>query len=227
MTSTFVPAVNGAYVALQFTQADGEFCQIGMWVERDEAWTVPKLQDVASAAAGGWNTPVGGSPILKDVMSAHYSLIQTTARDFTTETSPSVVHTDGLPIAGEGGTPAIPSGLAFCVTLRTGLSGRNYRGRVYIPGFTNSDFDVMDQNILSAASAANMVGGVKNIIATLNASDGGHNQVVICSRTSKVENPVAPYNRATAVMTPVTDAGYHDLFADFQRRRAPAHNRHH
>src|SRR5262245_53980312 len=39
------------------------------------------------------------------------------------------------PVAGTDATALLPLQVSFCVTLRTALAGRRFRGRTYIPGF--------------------------------------------------------------------------------------------
>lgn len=221
MPSVFVPVVDTAYLAFQMAQANGEFAQNGLWVQRDEAWDATKLLALCDHAITAWGDNV------KPLTSDNYSLVQVAARDFTTETSPSVSSNTGLPLAGTESSGSISQGEAFAISLRTGLAGRSFRGRWYFMGFPAAFFDDATTNVLNSGHASDMASALQALVTAINGSDAGHNKAVIVSRYSKAENPVAPFNRATGVITPIIGTGFHDLFMDFQRRRGPGHNRHH
>lgn len=53
----------------------------------------------------------------------------------------------GLPIAGTGagGGDSLPAGTAFLVTLRTNSVGRSFRGRMYLPPFSEGELDGVSQ----------------------------------------------------------------------------------
>lgn len=56
------------------------------------------------------------------------------------------------PVAGTATGDRLPGNVAFCVTLRTNLSGPRYRGRVYLGGFAEADNEA-DASATSALAA--------------------------------------------------------------------------
>jgi hypothetical protein len=55
---------------------------------------------------------------------------------------------------------------------------------------------------------------------------GGADAVLsVLSRFNKDDVPTPPHERAVGIATPVTQYQVVDLYVDFQRRRAPGHNR--
>ena len=119
------------------------------------------------------------------------------------------VSTTGLPFAGTASGPAAPNNVALCMSLRTGIRGRSFRGRNYIPGIPR---DLITENTVGAGSVTAYEDAYNGLIG-LGGDDGW--QQVIVSRFSGG----AP--RTTGVTTPVTAAFVVDPTVDSQRRRLP------
>lgn len=159
-------------------------------------------EDMATLAAfmKGWFTSNHAPLINNDV-----SLVLIRAKDLTTQFSPGIEYSTGLPAAGVGTGHSEPSNVTLAVKLSTGLSGRSYRGRVYFIGLP------------AGAATADQVDGVtvaaiksawQNLQSTLPA---GWEWVV----ASSMENLTW---RTTGVMTTITGIAV-DPFVDSQRRR--------
>src|SRR5689334_15918544 len=80
----------------------------------------------ALKAAAGWTS-------WKARVNSGVSLIGIDLRDMRVANQATFQGTSGAS-AGTGAGTALPPGDALCVTLRTALAGRAYRGRVYLPG---------------------------------------------------------------------------------------------
>jgi hypothetical protein len=104
-------------------------------------------------------------------------------------------------------SPAEPGNVSFCVSLRTALSGRSFRGRKYVPGIPANK---RTENTIDAAWAADIVAAFNNLISILNALD---KFLVVVSRVAD------GLERTIGVATHVDNASIVDLFIDSQRRR--------
>lgn len=223
----FVPVLNAAQVEMQFSQHDGSFAENEFWVQRSEAWDNASLLALCASFHGWYDTGDGTSSYVK-LQNSTTALQAIAARDNTTQTSPSVVYNSSLPDAGlSGDTGYVPLGTSICITSRTGLAGRSFRGRTYLVDLDASIWSSVPNNTVSAAKMTDIINAFNALIAKISGDDP-MNALVVCSRYHQVVAGTPPtVARAEGITTPVTAFGYHDLFTDFQRRRAPAHNRHH
>lgn len=131
-----------------------------------------------------------------------------------------------LPQAGTGTGGDMPAGMTLAVRLLTGLGGRSNHGRFFLPPPLRSGLATVDPNAIDAASQGNLQTDVTAWLAQVNwntcvAGIGDKYDLVVASF---VHNGAV---RAEAQHHSVTGIGFKDFFLDFQRRRAPAHARHH
>lgn len=117
----------------------------------------------------------------------------------------------GTASVGTGGATMLPPQVALCVTLRTALAGRRFRGRTYLPGW---------------ASAANSATGTATA-AVLTASVGFMNAIFTAMTTRGIPMgivsmpaPTATPPRPTGSVQAVTAILARDAIWDTQRRRA-------
>lgn len=222
--ATFIPAPDCVRCTLIFSQADASQAQMNIHVKGNAAATSATLTALAAEIVTWFGTDPGtGSP--KAFMSSSYALASMYLRALDTQASPSLVTNTSLPIAGTDSTGVIlPEGLTFALTLRSGLAGRSQRGRVFVPGLTDGSMSNVGENLVSATTAAHLVAAYNNLITLVAGATiaGWTSQAVVIVSYSTNKAP-----RITAQQTPATTFGYHDLFLDFQRRRAPGHNIHH
>jgi hypothetical protein len=115
--------------------------------------------------------------------------------------------------AGASGTAAgdmLPPQIAFCLTLRTALAGRSFRGRMYIPGFAESASAGMGVAVAGVGTAAVAFGNA--IMAAMSAQGL---PLAIVSRPAPDRVPPS-----AGFVTEVTSVVSRDLVWDTQRRRA-------
>ncbi len=204
---------------MQYSQSNGDFAENVFWVTDSAGWTGAKLNALCETFIDWFEADPGtGSP--KAFMTTGCSLVNVAARDFTTQNGVVGSSQEGLPIAGTDVGTDIAKGLTWAVTGRTGLAGRSFRSRTFMIGLSSNTVPVAATNVVDATHAAHIVLALNNLLTLVTAAVA--TQLVVV--TSRVHNN-AP--RANGVMTPITGYGFHNLFTDFQRRRAPAHNRHH
>jgi hypothetical protein len=109
------------------------------------------------------------------------------------------------PIFGNATDSCSPANVTSTLSFRTGLAGRKFRGRVYVPGYTELQTNT-DDTIGSGLVTRNAIaaGGIIGIWPT------GQNLVV--------------FHRATNTFTPITTYIIENII-DSQRRRLPARGR--
>lgn len=111
----------------------------------------------------------------------------------------------------EAGTAptSFPANVTYCASNRTGLRGRNYRGRFYWPGMPSTY--VTSTNTVTAAFVAAVQAALGVLLTPANVAN------FIWVIASRYFNKLP---RATGIVTPVT-AVVGDLTLDSQRRRLP------
>lgn len=113
-------------------------------------------------------------------------------------------------VAGGQSSTSLPNDTAFAVTTTTGLRGRGYTGRLYIPGLVSSQRS--DANHLEDGVANSLVDGITAVrLAGLGL---GWTPVLVHSQANNVLlNP--------KTTTPIVGEEFKDLRLDTQVRRLP------
>lgn len=110
---------------------------------------------------------------------------------------------------GSAGTPSLPNNVSFCVSFRTGLTGRSARGRNYFIGLVEGA--VVDSTV-NAASIDAIVDGYEAVLA-LN-STLSHEWVVVQRYSQGVLLP-------SGITRPINSVLAVNAIVDSQRRRLP------
>jgi len=121
----------------------------------------------------------------------------------------------GAGVVGTAVGDALPKQTAFCVTIRTALAGRSYRGRIYLPGFAETANMADGTASLSVGTAA--ASFVNSIGAALASS--GYTLGVGSRFRAAQPSLVPPILERAAFFTPYTTAVARDNVWDTQRRR--------
>lgn len=100
------------------------------------------------------------------------------------------------PAPGTGGATALPSNAAAVISFRTGLAGRAYRGRAYIPGLTTAS---ATGSTLSNTYLAALQSLANNVIFFTNASGSTPVQAVVASFVNQVLTPMITFVIDSAV----------------------------
>jgi len=110
--------------------------------------------------------------------------------------------------AEAGGTaqPSSPGSVALCVSLRTSLAGRRFRGRKYFSGIPEN---AVAANVVDPAVGSTIVSAINDLITALAGND----------------SPLAIVSYAGLTVTGVTTALLVDNFVDSQRRRLTGRGR--
>lgn len=195
----------------------GEIAENVYHVHNTSTWTSSQMDSVAAAFRNIWETdwrPVSSPSTFQ------FKIIIT---DLTTATGLRNVYSYTTNNQGSGTGVGLPNNVTIAVKHGTGLRGRSSRGRSFWMGLQE---DQVSGNTLNAATEASILVGYSALLGAVTALTGM--TLVVLSRFSGVD-PVThkPIPRANGIGTTITGFSFVDGFVDSQRRRLPAHNRHH
>jgi hypothetical protein len=204
MSRPFIPAPNTSSIELIYT-AGAYSMENVLHAHKSSPYTLADLQAqraiVNTWDATYWSVQRPGFVFLSRI---HSKALDTASSPFE-----DYVLSSARPGGNSGGFMTLAP--TFAVKLTSGYSGRSARGRIYVPGLTQSLLSDGYGNVL-AGVANNWVTYVTNLISALAA--GGYTLCVTSFRNNKAW-------RTTAVNYDVTSVSYTDLHADVQRRRMP------
>jgi hypothetical protein len=209
MAHPFIPTANTALVELVYT-AGAVVIENTFHVQKGSPYTLADL----TALAGTFDTwDSTGTAAWKGVRTQQSVLIYVRAKALDTSSSP--VYTYTVPAGGRVGTLAgsgqLPNNASFCVRLQTGLAGRSFRGRIYVPPFYATQLQASPaQNLITTAYALVVITSLQALMTALTAA--GHTWVVTSFYNSGAW-------RTAGVNTAILTIGYADLRVDTQRRR--------
>lgn len=166
---------------------------------RNNLWTVSEMQALASAIVTWWQDH------LRLAVHESVSLVGIQVRQYD-PTFPQAVDLNVVPIPGiQTGDPE-PGNVTSTISWRTGLAGRKYRGRLYVPGYATAQTAVDDTLISIAVSA--LTQAASNFLVS--ALPAGTNPVI--------------FHVATNLTSRITSFVVENIL-DSQRRRLPARGR--
>lgn len=209
MAHPFIPTANTALVELVYT-IGSVIIENTFHVKKGSPYTLADL----TALAGVFDTwDSTGAAKWQAARSGLTTLLFVRAKALDTSSSP--VYTYTVPGGGRVGTLTIASvmsnNVSFCIRLQTGLAGRSFRGRLYVPPFGSANVQASpSQNFVTAAFALMLVTSLQALLTQLAAA--GHTWVVTSFYNSGAW-------RAAGVNTDILTIGYADLRVDTQRRR--------
>jgi hypothetical protein len=234
----FISAPGVVKVVMTYLQAGGEIAEnvfhVGDPGQLETADVpAPDLTTIATNFADWFDPTFAGTwtPAnpLKGFMTNQGQLASVTAKSLFSVNGPSVTVAVGL--SGGVSVEPLPNGLTFTVTMRTGLTGRSFRGRWYVPLLCNNGATTAtSMNLIQLADAnglASTTMDMVNQLASISVPSLSSLRMVVLSYVNKDAVPTPPHLRSSGLATEVISTGYHDLYMDYQRRRAPGHNRHH
>lgn len=89
-------------------------------------------QAVADYLASWWQAQM--RPLLTNAITLREVYVRGAERE---DGNPEYTSVLGLPITGEEQLESMPGNVALCVSFRTGMTGRSYRGRNYVSGMSD------------------------------------------------------------------------------------------
>lgn len=204
----FVPVPNTIEVDVNYL-LDGQVVQNTMYFENTEPWTIAEI----GIFLDGLNSII--TEELMPLLSSSIQLFELVARLLDTASSIGFTFSLPTPVSGGRADEMLPSNVTYTISFRTGLTGRSFRGRNYIPGLS---VDSVDNNTIDADTRTGLLAYYSAVKAY--ASEYGAPMVVV-SRYSGIDADGDPIPRVTGVTTPIVSFGTADTTVDSQRRRLP------
>lgn len=219
----FQPCTGIASLTVSATLESMDVAQNILHFEKNDgtAWGTGDLTNLVNSF-DTWMGTAEGKDATQSFMSSTATIENLLARDLSVDGGAEFGKT--VSHAGLDGSTRLPAGLTFAITLRTGLVGRSFRGRLFMinpcVGFNDTTPDSV-----KAASADAVKAGYTDLI-TRAAGWSPAMKWVVLSRFHKVGD-IPNVKRAVGIGTEIKSVGYSQLYLDYQRRRAPFHARHH
>lgn len=199
----FVPAPNVAMCELRQI-LDQEQIENILYFEAAAALTPAMMTQLGLDLIEWWNTDLSAN------LSIELTLSEVFITDLTTNTSPTVSVTTGLPDVGQVANPALPGNVALAVSFRTAGRGRSSRGRNFVPGIHES-----------AVSGSHTTGSFRTAIEDSYQNLIGAGALSLGFQWAVVSRITGGAPRTAALVQPVTSAVVIDNVVDSQRRRLP------
>jgi len=205
----FVPAVNCAHVRLEGV-IDGQQTINDLYFRNSAAISVADIAGLAVNIRDWFDLT------FSTICDASWTTVAVHARDLTTAFGVVSDLAAAGTIGGTAGEGA-PNNVAACISFRTGLAGRSFRGRNYIPAVPNSQIDL---NTFETEYIAACIAVYSDFLPGGAVLPAGWEWVIL-SRFSGVGPGGVPIPRITGVMTPVLSVLFTDFTADSMRSRLP------
>jgi len=198
-------------------------CSAGCGDLSEPEWSDSRAESSALDVLSHWN-----GDVVATVLSQDYSTVSCTW-SWNEAVPGGPVHTGTVPDpsfhGGGVGSTAMAAGCAKALRLQTGLAGRSFRGRLFLPAVPDV-FGTTDKKDLltgTAITAYNTAGAA--LFGHLNTNscllDVG---VVVTWVVASFVHSHA--QRSSALTTAISAANISDSFVDYQRRRSLGHQRH-
>lgn len=175
------------------------------------AVTAPSMTAIGADVVDWWNTDLAGAgSAQKNFHPNDIALTRVEMRRVDPLEPVVQTYAVGLPITGVETVDPLPASSAILVSLRTPNIGRRYRGRCYLPRFSEAELDTSGG--LTAADALLVANQFRTLIATI-AVDAA--KVIVYSPEDLDATPP----RSGTIKTDVTEV-FVDRRARTQRRRS-------
>lgn len=174
--------------------------ECSIYIHSASSVTLQKCTDLALRATDWWQDEI--MPSLSDQL----DFVAVKVADLTDQFSFVYENVLTTPVAGGQTGATLPSNIAACVSFRTGLRGRSYRGRNYLWGLTEP---LVTDNVIQEGWRNGVIGAYQQIDTDVCDTDQAH---VVVSRF-QLGNPLVN-GIATDVINYVMDSR-----VDTQRRR--------
>lgn len=198
----FIPIPDTALVKIRALW-DGQRVENTLYFTREVGSWNETLLTALAAAIGTWWVDN-----MLPALAASYIVNSIVVQDLNAEAGAIVEDFAHSGTPGEDGTGSMPNNVSWVVKFVTGLSGRSFRGRNYIPGLTRG-------TVTGDYVALSFADGIKSIYEMLLDSFFADTAWTVVSR----QENLTP--RTVGVATKVTSVGYTDLVVDSRRRRLP------
>lgn len=197
----FIPVPGVVLAELVFNQL-GSITENTLYFHSAEGWDVDGMVDLAEQLKNWWTTR------LRPGVPNSISLTAVKVTDLSSQNAPGIIDVNGLPLAGQSVSEALPNNVTAAISFVTALRGRSYRGRNYVIGMVDA---MISGNTINPANVTLFQNAYAALATDIISNAAVH---VVVSRY----NNNAP--RVTGVATPVTGYTMENV-VDSQRRRLP------
>lgn len=207
MSRPFIPAANTVSVEMIYAWRSVVLENV-LHVQKNSPFSAGDI----TALRGVFTTWFGAS--WKTVFANVLSITRIRTKALDSASAPMEDYSLPAAIAGTlgCGTSAAPSSACVAIKLATGLTGRSYRGRLYVPLTCMGNIPSNTSNDVDATWVANVITSLNALKTAIAAWNANAVPVVASFRHDKDW-------RAVAVCTPVTAFVAVDYHLDAQRRR--------
>lgn len=139
---------------------------------------------------------------------SQFTYVQTEVRGLESLTDLQSIYNANTGVGGDSNNP-LPALLAACISFRTGATGRSARGRNYIPGLSEANIG-LNENQIETTTLNALAAAYADIPTYVNPYDWDH--VVLSRYTANAARPTATYRTVTQYI-------FTDNLWDTQRRR--------
>jgi len=222
----FQPCPGICKIAFNFSLPDGQLGVNTFYASTGltDPISVVDIGVIASASQDWFETGDGGGHTYRARVSDQVILDNITVTDLTEEGGAQV--SLGVADAGEDTAQILSNGLSIAMSERSALSGRSFRGRKYWVGMTTDSVNLPDANSVNSDFITDSIAAFNAYITAITgAATSVPMQLVVLSRINKDAVPAPPHIRTEGIGTAVIAYTLVDSELDFQRRRAPNHNR--
>lgn len=155
----FIPTPNGVKVVLHMTW-NSQQVKNTLWFHKSvlAPYTAAERATLITDLTTWWNNHQ------KTSISSAVALNAIEVINQDSQSSPSTLTVFTPPIAGTGGA-AVPLNVSLTASLRTSLRGRNFRGRIFMPGLQTGN--LVDQGTYSVAGASGIATTVGKLLDPL------------------------------------------------------------
>jgi hypothetical protein len=183
-----------------------------------DPWTHGDLALLAAAYKTWWETGDGAGSTYRARQSNAVTLVNIVATDLGVDGGAQAIATVGED--GQETHEIMPNGVTIAVSSRTGHVGKSFRGRTFYVGLTDFSLASGSENAVSDDFITETEAAFDSMQTTVNDYGGSASAeaVVLSRRHNKAARP-------TGVGFTITSWHVVDKWCDYQRRRAPAHNR--
>lgn len=209
----FVPVENTVMAELRYTW-DNEPVENTLYFRSADAPSAASMLALGNAIITWWGVSLQSS--IADVVEFREVYLT----DLTTATGPAVTANTGLPLLGSANNEPVPSNVAPCISFRTDMRGRSFRGRNYLIGLPG---DSVDSNTINATYLSDMVAAYQDLMALVASVDFVWVVVSRYSGSTIVDGKKVPTPRTAGIATEVTTVVFTDNIVDSQRGRLPNH----
>lgn len=152
---------------------------------------------------------------IRPLLAPNITLERINATALWASSGPGTVHTTSLPAAGSYTGNPMPNSVCLCMSTRTALRGRSYRGRIYHPGLNE---DQVTNNTVNGSVVTSLLAAYEAIRLLEGGAGGAVYQLQVVSYYTQGQMRTVP---ATTPVTSISTDGY----IDSQRRRLPGRGR--